>query len=840
MASLEPAIITAKDVTFCRRRIIFLDASMKSSVVLTFALAIAFTSLLPAAEDDNITWQLTYDGNALPGTAWSAVGEPKATVEDGALHLVKDHDGKASGYHATWKPEPDTEVVVEATVRVRGTGGVTPRKPTSTGVWPWRDGAPLGVQLSDGKHHEGLVLFAGRISTWTDRMAVLDTTREFHTYRLVIRGTDMSVSVDGKQVIAGQNAFWKPAKDAQPFIRFGCLSDKANGDAEWRSVRLGLRKVSVTPALATAKIKLSEPWPIARPDLKTKPTRPYVYDAGNGKLLMSVAEGPDAIYEPYGVMKSTDVGKTWTPINGQDVTEYAALSMLRLREGSVLGMSRWTWRGANDAHIGRVVKWDAGLEKFSMEQSPIAIPKDFTGTSVTITCERRLFENEDGSLLLSGYTRTGPNTPEGQRVGRRYSHLVRSTDGGKSWNHFSVVGPGGEPAIAQTAPGQFTAILRTGGFKPFDQTFSRDGGKTWSKPKPLEVGSVCADVITMSNGLLACSYGRPAGCLMFSDDAGKTWSSHHVITDKTGFNYSGIVEVSPGRLLYVHDGGGLQALYVDVERVEVKWPAKDYALRTAKELKPTRKIVYKKLPDRELEMHLFEPAGYKTTDKRPCFLAIHGGGWVAGTPDVVYCVADYFAKKGWLGISLQYRIAKPERNTTVFDAVRDGRSAVRYLRVHAAELGIDPNRIMAGGRSAGGHIAVGTALFDGVDQPGEDTSVSCVPNALILCSAVLDTSTEGYGNGVIGEKWQDLSPIHHTRAGLPPTLVLHGIRDTVTPVAGAKIFAEKMKISGNLCELILSEKGNHSYMMRTEPLFMEAMQQTESFLKKAGIKIDVE
>jgi acetyl esterase len=527
-------------------------------------------------------------------------------------------------------------------------------------------------------------------------------------------------------------------------------------------------------------------------------------------------------------------------VQGQDVTEFAALSMLKLRDGSVLGMSRWTWRGANDAHVGRAVKWDAGLEKFNMIDSPIAIPKDYTGTTVTITCERRLFENEDGSLFMSGYTRTGPNTPEGQRVGRRYSHLVRSTDGGNSWNHFSVVGPGGEPAVVQTAPGQYTAILRTGGFKPFDQTFSRDGGKTWSKPKPLEVGSVCADIVKLSNGLLACSYGRPAGCLMFSDDAGRTWSSHHVITDKTGFNYSGIVEVSPNRLLYVHDAGGLQALYVDVEKVEVKKPTKDYALRTAKELKPTRKIVYKKLPDRELEMHLFEPAGYKATDKRPCFLAIHGGGWVAGTPDVVYCVADYFAKQGWLGISMQYRIAKPERNTTVFDAVRDGRSAVRYLRAHAAGLGIDPNRIVAGGRSAGGHIAVSTALFEGVDQPGEDTSISCVPNALILCSAVLDTSTEGYGNAVIGEKWQDLSPLHNARAGLPPTLVLHGIRDTVTPVAGAKGFVEKMKASGNLCDLILSEKGNHSYMMRTEPLFMEAMQQTMAFLKKAGVKVEVD
>ena len=60
--------------------------------------------------------------------------------------------------------------------------------------------------------------------------------------------------------------------------------------------------------------------------------------------------------------------------------------------------------------------------------------------------------------------------------------------------------------------------------------------------------------------------------------------------------------------------------------------------------------------------------------------------------------------------------------------------------------------------------------------------------------------------------------------------MLHGIRDTITPVAGAKAFAEAMAKAGNKCELILHERGNHSYMMRTEPLFDEAMQQTRDFL----------
>jgi hypothetical protein len=72
----------------------------------------------------------------------------------------------------------------------------------------------------------------------------------------------------------------------------------------------------------------------------------------------------------------------------------------------------------------------------------------------------------------------------------------------------------------------------------------------------------------MSNGILACSYGRPASCLMFSLDGGKTWASHHVISDKVGFNYTSIREISPGKLLYIHDAPKMNAQTIEVERIK--------------------------------------------------------------------------------------------------------------------------------------------------------------------------------------------------------------------------------------------------------------------------------
>jgi acetyl esterase/lipase len=133
-----------------------------------------------------------------------------------------------------------------------------------------------------------------------------------------------------------------------------------------------------------------------------------------------------------------------------------------------------------------------------------------------------------------------------------------------------------------------------------------------------------------------------------------------------------------------------------------------------------------------------------------------------------------------VGISVEYRLYKAGTNVSVFECVKDVRSALRYVRAHSTELGIDPQKIVVSGASAGGHLAVATALF-AFDEAGEDTSISCAPNALVLLSPVIDTSKEGYGNSKIGERWQELSPTHQVRSGMPPTIIFHGTGDATTP-----------------------------------------------------------
>ena len=258
----------------------------------------------------------------------------------------------------------------------------------------------------------------------------------------------------------------------------------------------------------------------------------------------------------------------------------------------------------------------------------------------------------------------------------------------------------------------------------------------------------------------------------------------------------------------------------------------------AEKMEPCRTIVYKAVRSRSLSLHIFEPPGHSTTNRTPAFVTFHGGSWTSRTPRCFYPFVDHFAALGLVSISVEYRLLDEQAGWTVFDCARDARSAIRYLRAHAPELGIDPKRIVVSGGSAGAHLAAGTALFDGMDEEGEDTSVSCRPDLLVLYYPVIDTSEAGYGQSKIGERWRELSPVDHVRPGLPPTLVLHGTGDTVTPFAGTARFHRLMKEAGNDCELIAFEGGRHGYFIFDLSLFAQAMTQTEEFLVKHGLPVD--
>jgi photosystem II stability/assembly factor-like uncharacterized protein len=266
---------------------------------------------------------------------------------------------------------------------------------------------------------------------------------------------------------------------------------------------------------------------------------------------MSVARGPDALYEPYGILKSTDEGKTWTDVVGLEEKAFAPQPMIRLADGNIMGVSRWSvWYQRGGYAVGMTYLFDPLAKSFRMYENKSILSKEATDFAAF---DRHIFDVGDGKILAVVYGAC-PN-----------AYLMQTTDAGRTWTHYATIGKGDEPGVARITPRKWTALMRwySSSWNPLLQVWSDDGGKTWSEPKVLEESSVDPDVLVMSNGVLACSYGRPTASLMLSTDEGKTWGYHRVIEEADVGGYTTIREVRPGRLLYVY--GGLKALHIDVE-----------------------------------------------------------------------------------------------------------------------------------------------------------------------------------------------------------------------------------------------------------------------------------
>ena len=142
--------------------------------------------------------------------------------------------------------------------------------------------------------------------------------------------------------------------------------------------------------------------------------------------------------------------------------------------------------------------------------------------------------------------------------------------------------------------------------------------------------------------------------------------------------------------------------------------------------------VYKETPTRDLTLQIDFPEGWKKTDKRPAMLWFYGGGWGGGTVFHLKPQSKYFARRGVVGICVDYRVTcRDGMRDRGYTATLDAKTALRWVHKNAASLGIDPEKIMAGGASAGGHVALATQI-PSLNDPGDDTSVSTKLCALIL------------------------------------------------------------------------------------------------------------
>ena len=262
--------------------------------------------------------------------------------------------------------------------------------------------------------------------------------------------------------------------------------------------------------------------------------------------------------------------------------------------------------------------------------------------------------------------------------------------------------------------------------------------------------------------------------------------------------------------------------------------------------RPDERRVYKTIGGVQLHVDLFKPESVHPGDKRPAIVFFFGGGWLGGTPRQFHQHAEAFAELGFVAISAEYRVIRTHK-TTPFECVADGKSVVRWIRQNAGELGVDPQRVVAAGGSAGGHVAACTALIKGHESPGDDLTISSVPDALILYNPVIDTTARGYGLKQVGEDRQtEISPCHHVRKKLPPTLVFHGTGDKTVPFENAERFTRLMKDAGNDCRLVPFPGAVHGFFNGSvfrpksdNKYFDRTMEEAKTFVSNLGLLRDL-
>ena len=253
--------------------------------------------------------------------------------------------------------------------------------------------------------------------------------------------------------------------------------------------------------------------------------------------------------------------------------------------------------------------------------------------------------------------------------------------------------------------------------------------------------------------------------------------------------------------------------------------------------------VYKIIDSLKLTIDVFHTNQSYDHGNNTAIVFFHGGGWAFGTPGEFFTTCERYAEMGIVTFSVEYRLSidngvTPSKTISPIEAVMDARSAMRWVRENAAKFHLDKNKIVVAGQSAGGQLALSTAMIDEYNEKTDDPAVSSSPNAILLFSSCVNT-VEGWCDYLLAERrskiWS-ISPAHHVRKGLPPMIEFHGTDDEQVPKWTLQFFENAMKKDGNEFELHMFEGRKH-YLGGENPKYSKYYDEdilniTDDFLRR--------
>ena len=258
-----------------------------------------------------------------------------------------------------------------------------------------------------------------------------------------------------------------------------------------------------------------------------------------------------------------------------------------------------------------------------------------------------------------------------------------------------------------------------------------------------------------------------------------------------------------------------------------------------------QELLFKIVEQEQLYINFLPPTNLKY-EKAPTLLLICGGGWHAQSRasilDMLHTLVSDLRASGFAVVASDYRVINATNNLTAKEQVTDLMDALRYLAHYADVLGIDPQRFIPSGHSAGAHLAMlvahapqnifvenGFTETYGILACATLSTVTIIPNTPWTSIAAV--------NGVYDEELANLlSPYNHIHANNAPTLLIHGDMDYDVPFRHAQICIDKAMDIGARYDLLVCKGGNHYFVSSdnshtVNPSLDEAMHITATWIR---------
>ncbi len=272
-------------------------------------------------------------------------------------------------------------------------------------------------------------------------------------------------------------------------------------------------------------------------------------------------------------------------------------------------------------------------------------------------------------------------------------------------------------------------------------------------------------------------------------------------------------------------------------------PSAEWAARVATQYQTAPNVTYLTASNFESKLDVYYRPG---NTPQPTVIFFHGGFWAAGTKEASLTALLPWMEMGWNVVNVEYRLA---RVAPAPAAVEDGLCALRFLAAQAKTYNIDVTRLVVTGQSAGGHLALTSAMI----PESSGLARLCASNtpvpkvaAAINWYGITDVGDVIDGPNAAGaavtwlgslpdrmEIARRVSPLTYVRAGLPPILTIHGDADKVVPYQHAVRLDDALGKAGVSHQLLTIPGGGHGNF--TPEQRVKIFTTIRAFLTKNGL-----